>query len=515
MWRVFHMNKDAERIQRRIKNTISIIGAVILLVTICFVEYLFLKNIVMNINNWARYFFVAYSIFKSIVILNLVVRDYPVRYKLVFTLFIIITNVAGLIVYFVFYNPNLSKKDLNKLKEVNDKHKLDKNEEIYKDDEEKIIFKYIENTTNYPICKNTSIKYLNSGEDFFTSLKKELQQAKKYILIDFFIISKSKLWDEIFDILCDRVRKGVRVEIVVDYLGLHKHIPKEFKKNLEENNIKLYIFNPISLNINKYIKFRSHKKVVVIDGKIGYTGGINIADEYINEIEKYGKWKDFGVRVEGDVVKNYLTIILRQIEYITNQNVDDKFYLSENKYSNADGYITCFLDGPDNLDLPTQNLYSKAINSAQDYVYMISPYLKIDQPLMSSITSASKSNIEVKIILPHIRDKMLTDIVRKSYYEILIKAGVKIYEYTPGFIHSKILVSDDKRAIMGSSNLNYLSINFCFECINYTYKTGVEEIIRDDFNNLLKECTEITIEDIEKKSKIVKVFEKLVDMLTL
>lgn len=509
------MNKDFERVQRRIKNTISIIGVSILILSICFLEYMFFCNIIINTEIWSRYFLIIYNCLKAIIILGILLKDYPPRYKMVFILYIVLTNIIGLIIYFIFHDPNLNKKDLDKFKKVNNNHKLYRNEEIYKECDEKRIFEYIENTTGYPVYKNTSIKYLNTGKIFFENLKRELEQSKKYILIDFFMISKSKLWDEIFNILCKKVKEGVKVEIIVDYFGLHEHIPEKFIRCLEENNIKLYIFNPISININKYIKFRSHKKIVVIDGIIGYTGGVNIADEYTNEIEKYGEWRDFGIRVEGGVVKNYLSIILRQIEYITNKNVDDEFYLSDKICENMDGYITCFLDGPDNLDLPTQNLYSKVINDAKDYVYIITPYLKLDQALMSSITNASKSNIEVKIILPHIPDKLITDIVRKSYYEVLIKAGVKIYEYTPGFIHSKILVSDDKRAIMGSSNLNYLSIYLCFECVNYTYKTGVENIVRDDFNNLLEKCIEIKIEDMEKKSKITKAFEKLVDMLII
>ena len=282
----------------------------------------------------------------------------------------------------------------------------------------------------------------------------------------------------------------------LDSVGCIFRLPKDFKKQMADAGIELYMFNPFSVVINGYINYSDHRKVVVIDGKVAYTGGVNLADEYANIIERFGHWKDGGIRIKGSAVWSYTLILLRDKEEISNMPVNYELYQNKEEYKEkTEGYVLPCSDGPDNRKNPVENIFIQTINYAKDYVYLTTPYFVTSETLLTAILNAARSGIDVRVVTPHIPDKKIVQIVTRSYYEVLLEAGVKVYEYKPGFIHSKTLVSDDNTSIVGTANLDYRSMHLNFECINWSYMTGVEKDIKKDFEETIKNCIPITLDE--------------------
>lgn len=247
---------------------------------------------------------------------------------------------------------------------------------------------------------------------------------------------------------------------------------------------------------------------------VAYTGGVNIADEYVNLIEKYGYWKDVGIKIYGESVNSFVVMFLGFLEQITNKRIDIKEYINIGKDESSDkvrkekaGYIMPFDDGPDNMKNPTENVYIQAFNYTKNYMYMTTPYFVVSQTVLDSILNSARSGVDVRIIVPYIPDKKLVNIATKSYYEVLLEAGVKIYEYGPGFIHAKSFVADDNISIVGTANLDFRSMHLNFECTVFTYNTGEEIKIKEDFESMLIDCKEIKLDEWRKRSIITKLME--------
>ena len=280
---------------------------------------------------------------------------------------------------------------------------------------------------------------------------------------------------------------------------------------MEENGIEVYKFNPFSPILNGYINYRDHKKIVVIDGKNGYTGGVNIADEYVNLVSKFGHWKDVGLKITGEAVWNLTIIFLRTLESIEKNNIDYNWYKTEYKnLEKASGYVLPLADGPENRKAPIENTYIQTINYAKDYVYMTTPYFIISEPLLTAMLNSARGGVDVRVVVPHIPDKKLVYLATRSYYEVLLEAGIKVYEYKPGFIHSKTLVSDDNTSIVGTANLDFRSMHLNFENIVWTYQTGEEEKIKQDFESMLSNCTEVKLDEWKLRSPLIKIAEAVI-----
>ena len=289
------------------------------------------------------------------------------------------------------------------------------------------------------------------------------------------------------------------------------------ENEFKEYGIEYYKFNPFSPIINGYINYRDHKKIVVIDGIYSYTGGVNIADEYVNLIEKFGHWKDVGIKIVGKCTWSLSVIFLRNLEQITKKNIDYVWYKSISdeynlklKKQNNTGYLLALSDGPDNRKNPIENTYIQIINYAKKYIYMTTPYFVISEQLLTAMLNSARSGVDVRVIVPHIPDKKIVYTATRSYYEVLLEAGIKVYEYKPGFIHSKTFVADDNTAIVGTANLDFRSMHLNYENIVWSYKTGVEEELKLDFNEMLNECIEIKLEDWKARSFVKKIGEALI-----
>lgn len=487
--------------EKNLLVTVFKIVAVVVLFGIQVFVMLALYSTGKSIYNYARFVF---EIIKVVTILYLLYRHDSAAYKISWILFIMFFPVVGVIAYFLWGNNRLKK---NRRKEINSVQ--NKTEDMLKSSDSIIrelephkanLVNYASKITGYPIYKNEGVEFFEIGEKFFDSLKKDLCNAKKYILIEFFIFSKGKLWDEIFDILKKKSAEGVKVEIIYDSLGCLFRMPKNYKEELDDAGIEYYKFNPFTIFINGYMNYRDHRKIIAIDGKIAYTGGVNLADEYANIIERFGHWKDGGIKIKGMATWSFVLMFLRQKEQIIKKKVDYLWYKTDNEVNLQEGYVLPFADGPNNRKSPTENIYIQTINSATKYIYLNTPYFIPSEVLLNSILNAARSGVDVRVITPHIPDKKLVQIATRSYYEVLLEAGVKVYEYKPGFIHSKTLVADDDTAIVGSANLDFRSMHLNFECNAWIHNTCEELAIKEDFINMTKnKCISIGLEEWQNR----------------
>lgn len=359
-------------------------------------------------------------------------------------------------------------------------------------------FRYLEDFAGFPIYDGTKTKYLSPGEMKFEYLVSELEKAEKYIFLEYFIVQEGVMWDTILEILKRKAAEGVTVRLLYDDFGCFALLPKDYPKILKQYGIECAIFNPFRPFLTIKQNNRDHRKIVSIDGKVAFTGGINLADEYINVKEKHGHWKDASVMVEGKAAWSFTLMFLQMWELV---NKTDEDYMQWYPYTDkpcnvtAEGYVLPYADSPLDKENVGEHVYMQILNNAKDYVYINTPYLIIDDKMLEAITLAAKSGVDIRIVTPHIADKRFVHATTRSYYRQLIDAGVKIYEYRNGFIHSKTFVSDDRVATVGTTNLDYRSLYLHFECGAWMYDTSAVMEIKDDFLKTLDICKPISADD--------------------
>lgn len=376
--------------------------------------------------------------------------------------------------------------------------------------------KYILGASGCPIYKNTITKYLSPGEDYFEVLIEELKLAKHYIFMEYFIVEEGIMWNTILDILAQKVKEGVDVRVMYDDAGTIQTLPYKYHEQIKKLGIKVAVFNEIKAKLSLKFNNRDHRKITVIDGYIGFTGGVNIADEYINQIVKFGHWKDAGIMLKGDAVYNLTIMFLQAWNYSTNQT-EDYAAFEPHRYHpgcfESDGYVQPYGDSPLDDEIVGENVYLNILHKATDYVYINTPYLIVDNELVTAMTLAAKSGVDIRIVTPHIEDKWYVHILTRAYYPQLIEAGVKIYEYTPGFMHSKTFVADDEIGVVGTINLDYRSLYLHFECAVWLYNTKSVKEIKDDFLTTLEQCLPVTLEECHKVKWYVKFMRSILRVL--
>lgn len=356
------------------------------------------------------------------------------------------------------------------------------------------LLSYINNFAGFPVYSDTATKYLSPGEKMFEELLKELEKAEKYIFLEFFIIQEGKMWNSVLDILKRKVAQGVKVRVIYDDMGCFFLLPGGYYKKLESMGIECIVFNRFRPFLSVIQNNRDHRKIAVIDGKVAFTGGINLADEYINEYEKHGHWKDSSVMVKGKAAWGLTVIFLQMWELCSKKTENyDEYYPWKNTVcpQSANGFVIPYCDSPLDNEYVGEQVYLGIINKAKSYIYITTPYLIVDNSMISALTLAAKSGVDVRIITPHIWDKYFVHMATRSYYRELIDAGVKIYEYTDGFIHSKTFVSDDSIATVGTTNLDFRSLYLHFECGVLMQNTSSVSEVKEDFLSTLKKCSRI------------------------
>ena len=363
--------------------------------------------------------------------------------------------------------------------------------------------KYIVDRSKYPVTKNNKITYYDYGEKFYPELLKELNKAEKFIFLEYFIINKGQMWDGILKILKEKASHGVEVRILYDDMGSIAMLSTKYPNELKKMGIKCIPFNKVSPFKGIFMNNRDHRKMTIIDGKVAFSGGVNLSDEYININSKLGIWKDNGIKIEGDAIWNLTIMFLT----MWNANIKEDKDILKFKYEfknteKIDGYVVPYGVAPLHEDLIGEDVYINIINSAKKYLYIMTPYLIIDTDMTNALIRAAKRGVDVKIIVPGIPDKKIVYTQTSSFFELLSNGGVKIYKFTKGFVHSKVYVSDDKRAVVGTINMDYRSLYLHFE--NGIYMENVKEIkdVKKDMDETLKDCKRLNDKDI--KSSIFK-----------
>lgn len=372
------------------------------------------------------------------------------------------------------------------------------------------LVQYLERSRgNFPIYNNTRTTYFPTGETFFKRLKEELLLAQKYIFLEFFIIAEGQMWGEILSILEKKVKEGVEVRVLFDGMNELSTLSPDYAVRLQQLGIKAKSFLPISPFISTYYNYRDHRKIVVIDGDVSFTGGVNLADEYINEIDRFGHWKDAGLMLEGEAIDSFLILFL-QMWSITEKELIIDPYLSKHIPSlPSDGYVIPYGDSPLDTDKIGENVYIDILNHAKNYVYIMTPYLILDSEMEHALRFAAERGVDIRIIMPGVPDKGIPYALAKTYYKALMTSGVKIYEYQPGFVHSKIFVSDNTKAVVGTINLDYRSLYHHFECATYLYRvSAIAEIVKD-----FKETQEKSVLVTQEQLKTRPWYQKLVGLL--
>ena len=319
--------------------------------------------------------------------------------------------------------------------------------------------------------------------------------------MEYFIIHEGKMWNTVLDILERKVKEGVEVRMIYDDMGSLTTVPYKYNEVLNQKGIKCLIFNPFTPALNIILNNRDHRKITVIDGWVGFMGGINLADEYINEVQRFGKWKDAAIMLKGEGVWNLTMMFLQTWDFIENVHEEyDKYRpnVFHPEPFESDGFVQPYGDSPMDHETVGENVYLNLLYKAKEYVYICTPYLIVDNEMVTALSLAAKSGIDIRIITPHKEDKWYVHILTRAYYEQLIKVGIKIYEYTPGFIHSKTFVCDDEIGIVGSINMDYRSLYLHFECGTWLYKTTTVAAIKEDFLDTLKVCQQITLEECKR-----------------
>lgn len=372
-------------------------------------------------------------------------------------------------------------------------------------------FHYISRQAGFPIYRNTGVRYFTVGDEGYPVMLEELRKAEKFIFLEYFIIEKGKMWNGILEILKQKVKQGVKVRVMYDDMGSFHTLPTSYARHLEKEGIECVRFNQINPMINVIMNHRDHRKIMVIDGRVGFTGGINLADEYINLKKIHGHWKDNIIEIKGEAVWSMTCMFLTNWNAYRHEDKDFEIFRDHTKYPLEPGYVAPYGETPLDNEITGQDIYMNILNQAQKYCYIYTPYLIIDNELANAMVLAAKRGVDIRLITPGIPDKRIIWDITRSFYKQLILGGVKIYEYTPGFVHAKVFVSDNVIATVGTLNLDYRSLYLHFE--NGIYLYGVPEIIkiRQDFEQTLRQCHQMN----EKESTFGMIRTAMISILRI
>lgn len=466
------------------------------------IQVAFLMFAFWNLNLKITFLYAAVQAANLIVVFYLIgSRDNP-SYQIAWVIVILVFPLFGILLYLVAGNHYLSPRMRRKI-EASQKlgkklrcqipetlTRLGDFNEICRREAE-----YILHTTDKPVYTHTQAEYYSTGPEMFKSMLVALEKAEKFIFLEYFIVSEGEMWNRIFEILKKKASEGVEIRLIYDDAGSMDGLSKKFLSKTTRAGIRIARFNPFLPVLNKFMNNRDHRKILVADGNIAFTGGINIADEYIDKKKLHGYWKDGGVAIRGEAVWNFTVMFLDMWAMITGEDLGHERYRPTLK-AEGDGFVQPFSDGPLSTYHAAEGIYLRMIHSACRYAYFVTPYLIVDHQLMTALCTAAMSGVDVRIVTPGIPDKWYVHDVTRSNYRRLIESGVKIYEYTPGFIHAKLALCDDLAGMVGSVNLDYRSLYMLFECSVFFCGCSVLKEIKTDFASLFKVSALMDIEAI-------------------
>lgn len=488
--------KVTDRRGKRVEREVNYIpGRYIFALFLTILETVSVLAIMIICNIYIPYFWIASLITQVCVVISIICSNDNPDYKVPWLLFVMLLPVIGFMLYFLFYKRKLSKKFIKRINAINDSLECN-DKDILKKLKEIDSLAYSEavhlnNISRTHIYNDTSIKYFNIGEEWHKALLEDLRCAKEFILFEFFIVEEGYFWDSILHILKEKVNEGVEVNVMWDDIGCMSTLSGSYYKKLKKKyGINAIPFSRLKGQADNEFNNRNHRKILVIDGKVAYTGGINIADEYINKVKRFGHWKDMGIRLEGSSVNELTKLFF--IDFYSNIKKEapnlSKYYKDYRVESNS--YVIPFGDGPKPIyeENVGKVVIMNILNHAENYVYITTPYLIIDSEMFNAIKNTALRGVDIRIIVPHIPDKKMVFEMTRSTYEALINSGVKIYEYEIGFVHGKLYLSDDKVAMIGTINLDYRSLTHHFENGVWIYNDECILDMKKDYMETLDKC---------------------------
>ena len=471
----------------------------IIAVLITLLEILAIIGIVVACCYYIPYFYIAAFITEVFCVIKIVASDDNPDYKVPWLLFVLILPIAGFMLYFLFYSRKLQEKFVRRLDELK-KYRYERNQtkilnELERENSHAAAqAKMLCSISGASVFGNTRQTYYPLGEDMWQAMLSDLEKAEKFIFMEYFIIEEGRFWNSILDVLKRKAASGVTVRVLYDDIGCMSTLPGDYAKTLRSYGIEAVPFSRMRGQADGEFNNRSHRKICVIDGKVGYTGGVNIADEYINEIVKFGHWKDTGIRLEGEAVWELTRLFLSDYGINVKALPKDEYELYPTSDIVENGFVVPFGDGPSPIyeHRVGKSVIQNMLGGATRYMYMTTPYLIIDNDLCTSIESAAMRGVDVRIIVPHIPDKRMVFGMTKSFYHRLMKSGVKIYEYAPGFIHAKSYIADDEVAMIGTINLDYRSLVHHFENGVWMYRCDSIKTLKADVEATMAKSIEVT-----------------------
>lgn len=451
------------------------------------------------------------TIFNMVVIIMLINSDMDSSAKLTWVLIVSVTSVIGTLFYLFTKDNYGERKAAESCKRLIKEHKNDivQDEETYsaikkESPETAELVYYLNNSGAFPATTGNEVTYFPLGEDKYAALIDDLLKAEKFIFLEYFIIDEGKMWGTILKILADKAKDGVDVRLLYDGTCAISLLPYKYPEMIEKYGIKCKMFSPIVPFMSTHYNNRDHRKILVVDGKIGYTGGVNLADEYINQKVRFGHWKDTAIRIRGKAVDT-MTLMFLNMWSLDEQSPDySGFFGHSETFPSEKGYTIPYGDHPFDTDKVGEKVYMNILNRADSYVHIMTPYLVPDDTLLTALKYAAERGVDVKLILPGIPDKKAVYALSKSYFRTLLDSGVEIYLYTPGFVHAKEFISDDIKAVVGTINLDYRSLYHHFECGVYMYDVKCISDIENDFQDTLSKCARVSYESIKNEKFFVK-----------
>ncbi len=460
---------------------------------------------VLRLSHYFIYFDLFLKLVSLIVVVFIINRHSNPMYKLAWVVPIVSFPLLGGFFYLFIMGQRHTKRFFQRLSFLEKETTKDfpQNKELLKEislkhPERESTLTYINNVSGLNAYKSVDAQYFPVGEEMWKKLLSELEKAEKYIFLEYFIIKDGVMWSRILEILKRKAKEGIDVRVMYDGMGSMENFPASYPKTLSSYGIKCRVFSPFTPFLSALQNNRDHRKIAVIDGKTAFTGGVNLSDEYVNIDYKHGHWKDMSVMIKGEGAFSFTIMFLQLWSMQTRENFNPSLYYPEYEKADGSGYVMPYADIPLDKYQTGEFVYLDIINKAKKYVYITTPYLILDHEMVVALTNAALGGIDVKIICPLSVDHWYARAVAYSYYKELIEGGVKIYEYTPGFIHGKTFCSDGEIAVVGSINLDYRSLYLHFECASVFIDSPVVQAVYNDFCSTLKECRPITKEDCDK-----------------
>ena len=505
--------------ERRVSATLRIAMAVILL--LLNIASVILLTVFLQVH--AAIAFAVLEIIAIAVAVNIQSSPVSASYKLAWTLLVVALPVAGMVLY-VLWGGNIQSKRLNLLPTPPPQSRESERRQSQLSQER--LNRLLPNwrraaqllyRRDFLIYQDTRVTYFPTGRDFFDDAIARMEKAERFILLEYFILAEGRLWDRMLEVLTERARQGVEIKIIFDDFGNITRMRGETIEQMQADGMEVRIFNPVHQYVNRlYFNYRDHRKILCVDGQYAYTGGVNVADEYVGRVRRFGEWKDGGVLLDGPGAWGLTAQFIHMWEMLGERLHSEHDFYRPLEEREAAGFCQPFGDGPmNNPDNPAEDLYYQCISNAHRSLWLTTPYFAVEDGMVRALCMAADSGVDVRLLLPGIPDHKYTYIVAGSYYERLLRHGVKIYEFTPGFLHAKSLVADGEIALVGSVNMDYRSFQLHYECGTVLYGAPAIREILTDMEGVMARSAAVDPERWEGRSWFRKVLEKVLRVFSI